>query len=60
MIDIHEKRGDTIIVFCDSVIVLKEIAKKIGRPFIDGNIPTLERLFIFDRFTNKARKLSPT
>ena len=50
LIEVHEARNDTIIVFCDSVPVLMEVAKYINRPIIHGKLPARERLFIFDRF----------
>ena len=46
LIDKHEKRGDKIIVFSDSVMALKEYALKLGKPFIYGPTGQTERMRI--------------
>ena len=46
LIERHEKRGDKIIVFSDSVLALKEYALKLGNPFTYGP----ERMRILKQF----------
>lgn len=46
LIDKHEKRGDKIIVFSDSVLALKEYAIKLGKPYIYGPTGQTERMRI--------------
>lgn len=50
LIDKHEKRGDKIIVFSDSVIALKEYAVKLGKPYIYGPTGQMERMRILKQF----------
>lgn len=50
LIDKHEKRGDKIIVFSDSVIALKEYAIKLGKPYIYGPTGQTERMRILKQF----------
>lgn len=50
LIDKHEKRGDKIIVFSDSVLALKEYAMKMGKPFIYGPTGQTERMRILKQF----------
>lgn len=50
LIEKHEKRGDKIIVFSDSVLALKEYAIKLGKPFIYGPTGQTERMRILKQF----------
>jgi DNA excision repair protein ERCC-3 len=50
LIDYHEKRGDKIIVFSDNVETLERYAKKLGKPYIHGQIPQQERMRILNHF----------
>lgn len=50
LIEKHEKRGDKIIVFSDSVLALKEYALKMGKPFIYGPTSQTERMRILKQF----------
>lgn len=50
LIEKHEKRGDKIIVFSDSVLALMEYAKKMGKPFIFGPTSQTERMRILKQF----------
>lgn len=50
LIHYHEKRGDKIIVFSDNVYALQEYALKLGKPFIYGSTPQLERMTILQNF----------
>lgn len=50
LIERHEKRGDKIIVFSDSVLALKEYAVKLGKPFIYGPTGQMERMRILKQF----------
>lgn len=50
LIDYHERRGDKIIVFSDNVHTLTAYSKKLGKPFIHGQIPQQERMRILNHF----------
>ncbi|KAH8591463.1 P-loop containing nucleoside triphosphate hydrolase protein [Bisporella sp. PMI_857] len=50
LIDYHEKRGDKIIVFSDSVYALDRYAKKLQKAYIYGGTPQAERLRILENF----------
>lgn len=50
LIDKHERRGDKIIVFSDSVFALKEYAIKLGKPYIYGPTSQMERMRILKQF----------
>lgn len=50
LIEKHEKRGDKIIVFSDSVLALKEYAVKLGKPYIYGPTGQTERMRILKQF----------
>lgn len=55
LIDRHERRGDKIIVFSDSVLALKEYAIRLGKPYIHGPTGQTERMRILRQFqTNPA------
>jgi len=50
LIDKHEKRGDKIIVFSDSVRALKDYATRLGKPYIYGPTSQVERMRILQQF----------
>lgn len=50
LIEKHERRGDKIIVFSDSVLALKEYAIKLGKPYIYGPTGQTERMRILKQF----------
>ncbi|KAI5169792.1 DNA excision repair protein ERCC-3 [Pancytospora epiphaga] len=50
LIDRHERRGDKIIVFSDSILALKEYAVKLGKPYIYGPTGQTERMRILKQF----------
>ncbi|EAL49560.1 DNA repair helicase, putative [Entamoeba histolytica HM-1:IMSS-B] len=49
----HLKRNEQIILFCDSIIVLKEIGYQINCPIFFGESPNKERLDILNKFKLK-------
>lgn len=51
----HEKRGDKIIVFSDSIVALKEYAIKMGKPFIYGPTSQTERMRILKQFQTNSK-----
>lgn len=55
LIDKHERRGDKIIVFSDSVLALKEYAVKMGKPYIYGPTGQTERMRILKQFQTNPR-----
>lgn len=44
LMNFHEARGDKIIIFSDNVFALREYAKKLKRPRIDGDVNQNERM----------------
>lgn len=50
LIEKHERRGDKIIVFSDSVLALKEYAVRLGKPYIYGPTGQTERMRILKQF----------
>ena len=50
LIDVHEKRGDKIIVFSDDVYALRAYAETLKKPFIYGPVTHYERKKILDNF----------
>ena len=50
LIEYHERCGDKIIVFSDSVPALHEYARKLNRPFIEGKVGQTERMSVLDHF----------
>lgn len=51
----HEKRGDKIIVFSDSIVALKEYAIKMGKPYIYGPTSQIERMRILKQFQTNSK-----
>ncbi|WFD45342.1 DNA helicase [Malassezia psittaci] len=50
LIQYHESRGDKIIVFSDNVYALEAYAIKLGKPYIHGGTPQIERMRILQNF----------
>ncbi|GAA5949505.1 hypothetical protein JCM3765_002683 [Sporobolomyces pararoseus] len=50
LIQYHENRGDKIIVFSDNVYALEAYAKKLGKLYIHGGTPQVERMRILQNF----------
>ncbi|GAA5823257.1 hypothetical protein JCM5353_005137 [Sporobolomyces roseus] len=50
LIQYHENRGDKIIVFSDNVFALEAYAKKLGKLYIHGGTPQVERMRILQNF----------
>eukprot|EP00669_Euglena_mutabilis_P003405 TRINITY_DN14360_c0_g1_i1.p1 TRINITY_DN14360_c0_g1~~TRINITY_DN14360_c0_g1_i1.p1 ORF type:complete len:273 (-),score=109.13 TRINITY_DN14360_c0_g1_i1:35-853(-) len=50
LIEYHERCGDKIIVFSDSVPALHEYARRLNRPFIEGRVGQAERMSVLDHF----------
>lgn len=50
LIQYHESRGDKIIVFSDNVYALEAYAIKLGKPYIHGGTPQIERVRILQNF----------
>ncbi|KAF4676486.1 hypothetical protein FOL47_006124 [Perkinsus chesapeaki] len=44
LVALHESRGDKIIVFCDNVVLLKEMAQRTKKAFICGSVSMAERM----------------
>ncbi|KAI5147955.1 DNA excision repair protein ERCC-3 [Enteropsectra breve] len=55
LIEKHEKRGDKIIVFSDSIFALKQYAVKLGKPFIYGPTSQTERMRILKQFQTNSQ-----
>jgi DNA excision repair protein ERCC-3 len=54
LVKYHEQRGDKIIIFSDDVVALRIYATALGRPFIYGETPELERNQILNNFKSSA------
>lgn len=50
----HERRNDKIIIFSDVVFALREYARHLKRPFIDGQTSQHERMKVLDNFKHNA------
>ncbi|CDW86563.1 transcription factor iih subunit [Stylonychia lemnae] len=50
LINLHESRGDKIIVFSDNLFALKMYAQKLKRPYISGEVGQSERMGILHYF----------
>ena len=50
LIDLHERRGDKIIVFADNIFALEQLARILKKAFINGKCPHNERMNILDAF----------
>ena len=50
LIDIHKSRGDKILIFIDYVDILVEYARRLGYPYISGDLKNYEREKIIQFF----------
>lgn len=50
LINLHESRGDKIIVFSDNLFALKTYATKLKKPYISGDVGHQERMGILHYF----------
>jgi len=50
LVEMHEKRGDKIIVFSDDIFALKWLARYLERPYISGEVSQQERLNVLEYF----------
>ena len=59
LINLHESRGDKIIVFSDNLFSLKTYAQKLKRPYISGDVSHNERMGILHYFqkTNEVNTI---
>lgn len=48
--NLHEARGDKIIIFCDHLFSCKEYSERLGIPRITGEVSNLERMNIITQF----------
>ena len=55
LIRLHEQRGDKIIVFCDNISLLKDMARRTRKPFICGSVSMQERMAIIRCFQHSNR-----
>ncbi|ETO15472.1 excision repair cross-complementing rodent repair deficiency, complementation group 3, partial [Reticulomyxa filosa] len=54
LIQIHEKRGDKVLVFSDNIELLKHCAITLGKPFIYGETKDTERKFWLHNFNHTS------
>jgi len=50
LVKLHESRGDKIIIFCDHLYALNQLATMLNIPFISGEVGERERLNIISHF----------
>lgn len=50
LINLHESRGDKVIVFSDDLFALETYAKKLKKPYISGMVTHQERMGILHYF----------
>lgn len=50
LIQVHENRGDKILVFSDNIFILEDFATRLGRYFICGKVDQRERMQILSAF----------
>ena len=55
LIRLHEQRGDKIIVFCDNISLLQDMARRTKKPFICGSVSMQERMAIIRCFQHSNR-----
>lgn len=55
LVRLHEQRGDKIIVFCDNISLLKDMARRTKKPFICGSVSMQERMAIIRCFQHSNR-----
>ena len=52
LMEIHEKRGDKVLIFSDVRFTLEHYARNLSRPLIHGDTSNEERLLFLKRFQN--------
>ena len=52
LINLHEKRGDKIIVFSDNLLAVEKYARLLKKPFIHSKVPEYEKQGILHYFKN--------
>jgi DNA excision repair protein ERCC-3 len=55
LIRLHEQRGDKVIVFCDNISLLQDMARRTKKPFICGSVSMQERMAIIRCFQHSNR-----
>ena len=55
LIKLHEQRGDKVIIFCDNISLLKDMARRCKKPFICGSVSMQERMAIIRCFQHSSR-----
>jgi DNA excision repair protein ERCC-3 len=50
LINVHERKGDKILVFCDNLYCLKRYAGVMKRNFVCGSVKQSDRVRLFERF----------
>jgi DNA excision repair protein ERCC-3 len=50
LMNLHESRGDKIIIFSDNIPALEMYAKRLKRPYISGEVGEAERMGIIHYF----------
>lgn len=48
--ELHEARGDKVIIFCDHIFAIKQYAEKLSIPYISGEVTDRERMNIISHF----------
>ena len=51
----HEQRGDKVIIFSDNVFALREYARRLDRPWIDGDVKQNERMRWLQQFKSGGK-----
>ena len=51
----HEERGDKVIIFSDNIFALREYAKRLERPWIDGDVKQNERMRWLQQFKSGGK-----
>ena len=54
LVKYHEQRGDKIIIFSDDVVALRIYSTAMGRPYIYGETPEVERNQILNNFKSSS------
>jgi len=50
LVELHERRGDKILVFCDNRFVVEFLSKAMVRAYIHGDVSHNERMNILEAF----------
>ncbi|ELP88314.1 rad25/xp-B DNA repair helicase, putative [Entamoeba invadens IP1] len=52
LVKYHKNRKEQIIIFCDNIVVLREIASRVGCPVFSGETPNKSRFDLLKNFKN--------